>query len=108
MGHPDWSKAEIKVFSIYDSDRLKEKQDRIMNMIRSGRLPISERNINLIENLENKPFKEIINQTSAEADLTILGFTDNDIKTKGADTFNRYDQLSTILFVNADKSKKIS
>ena len=108
LGHPDWAKAEIKVFSIYDSDRLKEKQDRIMNMIRSGRLPISEHNINLIENLENKSYKEIINQTSAEADLTILGFTDYDIKTKGADTFDRYNQLNTILFVNADKIKKIN
>jgi len=108
LGHPDWKKAEIKVFSIYDSERLKEKQDRILNMIRSGRLPISERNINLIENLENKSYKEIINQTSSEADLTILGFTDQDIKTRGADTFDKYEHLSTILFVNADKSKKIS
>ena len=108
LGHPDWKKAEIKVFSIYDSDRLKEKQDRIMNMIRTGRLPISEHNINLIENLENKSFKEIINQTSFEADLTILGFTDRDIQTRGADTFARYDQLGTILFVNAHQSKSIS
>jgi amino acid transporter len=108
LGHPDWKNAEIKVFSIYDSRKLKEKQGRILNMIRSGRLPISERNINLIENLENRSYKEIINETSAQADLTILGFSDDDIENKGTEIFARYDEMGAILFVNAQKSKKIN
>ena len=108
LGHPDWKKAEIKVFSIYDSRKFKEKQGRILNMISSGRLPISKRNINLIENLENRSYKEIINETSAEADLTILGFTDTDIENKGPETFDRYEKMGAILFVNAHKSKTIN
>lgn len=108
LGHPDWKRAEIKVFSIYDSRKLKEKQGRILNMIRSGRLPISERNINLIENLENRSYKDIINETSAEADLTVLGFSDDDIESKGPEIFARYEKMGAILFVNAQKSKIIS
>jgi hypothetical protein len=108
LGHPDWKKAEIKVFSIYDSRKLKEKQGRILKMIHSGRLPISKRNINLIENLENRSYRDIINETSAEADLTVLGFSDDDIESRGTEIFARYEEMGAILFVNAQKSKIIS
>ena len=107
IGHPDWKKAEIKVFSIYDTNQLRTKQNKIKDLIKAGRLPISKNNIRLIENLDQKPYKTIINKTSAEADLVILGFTDDDIERKGKTTFESYDQLNTILFVNADQDKEI-
>jgi amino acid transporter len=108
LGHPNWGKAEIKVFSIYESDALSEKQDRLINMIRSGRLPISERNINLIENKERYSYKSIINTTSAESDLTLIGFTGKEIEEQGEETFYGYNELGTILFVNANQSKTIN
>jgi amino acid transporter len=108
IGHPDWQEAEIKVFSIYNSHRLKQKQERIQNMIKSGRLPIAPQNIELIENLDDRPFKDIINEKSAEADLSIIGFTDSDIEDQDSDTFESYEKLGTVLFVNASDTKEIN
>lgn len=108
MGHPDWSEAEIKVFSIYNSRKLKQKQERIQNMIKTGRLPISPQNIELIENLDAKPYKEIINERSADADLSIIGFTDSDIENQKSETFESFGKLGSILFVNASDTKDIN
>lgn len=108
LGHPDWQEAEIKVLSIYNSRSLKHKQERIQEMIRSGRLPIAPQNIELIENLDDKPFKEIINERSRDADLSIIGFTDSDIEDKDSNTFESYDKLGTVLFVNASDTKEIN
>ena len=77
-------------------------------MISSGRLPISKQNIELIENLDGRPFKEIINERSSEADLSIIGFTDSDIENKNSETFESYDKLGTVLFVNASDTKDIN
>jgi len=108
LGHPDWKEAHIKVLSIYNSKRLKHKQERIQEMIRSGRLPIAPQNIELIENLNDRPFKDIINERSNEADLSIIGFTDSDIEDKNSDIFESYDNLGTVLFVNAADTKDIN
>jgi amino acid transporter len=108
LGHPDWKEAHIKVFSIYNSKRLKHKQERIQDMIKSGRLPISPQNIELIENLNDRPFNDIINEKSCEADLAIIGFTDKDIEDQNASTFETFDKLGTVLFVNASDTKDIN
>jgi hypothetical protein len=108
LGHPDWEDAEIKVLSIYNSHRLKHKQERIQEMILSGRLPFAPQNIELIENLDERPFKDIINERSSEADLSIIGFTDSDITDKNSTTFESYDNLGTVLFVNASDAKDIN
>jgi hypothetical protein len=108
LGHPDWKEAHIKVFSIYNSKRLKHKQERIQDMIKSGRLPISPQNIELIENLNDRPFNDIINEKSCEADLAIIGFTDSDIEDQNSSTFETFDKLGTVLFVNASDTKDIN
>jgi hypothetical protein len=108
LGHPDWKDAHIKVLSIYNSKRLKYKQEKIQNMIKSGRLPIAPQNIELIENLDDRPFKDIINERSNEADLSIIGFTDSDIEDQNSSTFESYDNLGTVLFVNASETKDIN
>ena len=108
LGHPDWQEAQIKVFSIYNSHKYKQKQQRIQEMIKSGRLPIAPQNIELIENLNDRPFKDIINEKSAEADLAIIGFTDSDIEEQKSAAFEIYDKLGTVLFVNASNTKVIN
>jgi len=108
LGHPDWEDAQIKVFSIYNSHKFKQKQERIQEMIKSGRLPIAPQNIELVENLDDRPFKDIINERSAESDLAIIGFTDADVEEQKSDAFDVYDKLGTVLFVNASNTKTIN
>lgn len=107
MGHPDWKNAEIKIFSLYRTGELEEKEEKLNILIKSGRLPISPNNINLIEERNDKDFRMVINQRSEDADLTIIGFDDPDIEDLGEATFDGYDNLGNILFVNAAEEKEI-
>lgn len=80
MGHPDWKKAEIKIFSLYRHGELEDKEQRLLSLIKAGRLPISPNNVNLIEEGEDKNYKEVINSKSQDSDLTIIGFNDPDLE----------------------------
>jgi len=42
-----------------------------------------------------------------DADLTIIGFRHEKIKTEGGKLFKGYDRLGNILFVNSNKEKEI-
>lgn len=107
LGHPDWKNAEIKIFSIFKKKELKEKREALNNLIKTGRLPISQNNIQIITSDQEANYKDIINKHSVDADLTVIGFNDQDIHNKGIETFNQFDDLGDILFVNASELKEI-
>jgi solute carrier family 12 sodium/potassium/chloride transporter 2 len=108
LGHPDWKKGIIKIFAIYDESEMERKRDQIKELIRSGRLPISFKNINLIPmNRDTNNVKETISKTSMDADLTIIGFRGENLKTTGNRLFTGYDNLGNILFVSSNKEKEI-
>jgi len=108
LGHPDWKNAIIKIFAIYEEEEMSRKRSDIKDLIMTGRLPISFKNINLIPlNQENQDVKETISTTSIDADLTIIGFRSEKIKTEGNAVFTGYDKLGNILFVSSNKEKVI-
>ncbi|MEZ4938849.1 MAG: amino acid permease [Crocinitomicaceae bacterium] len=107
LGHPDWNKAEIKIHSIYDIDDFESKKERLQTLITEGRLPISSNNIEMIQQGEGETPKDIINRTSTDSDLTIIGFDDPDIYKEGKKVFEGYPELGNILFVNAFEVKEI-
>jgi len=108
LGHPDWKKGFIKIFAIYDESEMERKRDQIKELIQTGRLPISFKNINLIPlNQDSSNVKETISKTSIDADLTIIGFRGEKIKTEGNRLFTGYDNLGNILFVSSNKEKEI-
>ena len=106
MGHPEWSKGIIKIFALYPKKILETQRDKLVALIRSGRLPISPGNVELIPQEENQDYKAIIEQKSIDADLTIIGFRDKDI-IQGISLFQGFGDIGNILFVNADKQKEI-
>ena len=107
LGHPDWKEAEIKIFSLYDEDELVSKKDRLESLVETGRLPISMNNIELIRQEKGSDYKQMINEYSEDADLTVIGFDDEDIEAQGIELFEGYDNLGNILFVNAHDYKKL-
>ncbi|MCF8226761.1 MAG: hypothetical protein K9J30_12860 [Bacteroidales bacterium] len=109
LGHPDWKKGTIKIFSLYEGDdELHNKKDQIKELIKTGRLPISFSNIKLIPmDQDADTVKAKISNISSEADLTIIGFQSEKIKTKGNKVFTGYDRLGNILFVSSNKEKEI-
>ncbi|MCP4457170.1 MAG: amino acid permease [Cytophagales bacterium] len=107
MGHPEWKKAQIKIFAIFPEESVKEQRHKLLALAREGRLPISTNNIKVIAQTEGKGNKEIIEEVSRSADLTIIGFRMEAIKQKGQQVFEGYADVGNILFVNAQKEKEI-
>ena len=73
----------------------------------TSELPISTSNIELIPRRVDSNVKDIINNHSQDADLTIVGFKRGQDGDVPITTFSGYDKLSNILFVNATKEKAI-
>lgn len=107
LGHPEWKRSDITIFSIYDEGDLEDKEQRLSQLIKSGRLPISPNNINLIKQEANESYRDIINEHSIDADLTVVGFNDEDIDSDGVDAFHGFDEIGNILFVNAVGAKDL-
>lgn len=106
QGHPDWKKGMIKIFAIYPGDELENQKEKLLALIKSGRLPISPSNIELINaNYANK--KQVIMKKSIDADLSILGFNHEDVEEEGADLFTGFEDMGNILFVSSFKEIKI-
>lgn len=107
-GHSDWKKAKIKIFAIFPESQMDEENERLLNLIEEGRLPISTRNIEIIAKKEGKSNREIIQEKSQSSDLTIIGFKTEEVKQSGKEVFEGYDGLGNILFVNSIQEKEIA
>lgn len=107
LGHPDWKDAEIKIFAAVDSSNLESEKEYLIELTTTGRLPISPNNIIVIPIDDTTDKVELINETSKLADLTILGFHESSIKSKGVDIFNLYEKIGNVLFVNTQSGKQI-
>lgn len=106
-GHPDWRKGQISIFEICQKDKLIETKTKLLELVKSGRLPISPKNIEIIQINEDTNIKEIINKRSALAALTFIGYRSEQIKHKKETLFEGYDQLGDVLFVNSCEKKSI-
>jgi len=106
QGHPDWKKGTIKIFAMYPEDQLDNQKEKLLGLIKSGRLPISPSNVQLINaNYANK--KQVIMKNSIDADLSILGFNHEDVEKEGAELFTGFEDMGNILFVSSYKEKNI-
>ncbi|WP_320020084.1 amino acid permease [Labilibaculum manganireducens] len=106
-GHSDWKKADIKIFNICKKEQAEETRKQLDDLVVSGRLPITTSNIEIIHEQENVSSKEVINQRSADAGITIIGFRGESLKHEKAELFKGYDKLGNILFINANSRKLI-
>jgi len=107
LGHKNWKNATIKIFSIYAEGTIENQKERLLELIQVGRLPISPSNINLIERSETHDIKSIINEQSAIADFTLIGFDEKVLEKEGTSYFEGYNKLGNILFVNSMNKKEI-
>lgn len=107
LGHPEWRKGTIKIFALYPEENLKEQKSQLTSLVNSGRLPISGKNIEMIPKPEEVDEKEVINDKSKDADLTLIGFRSELLKKQGLDIFNGYDKIGDVLFMNTDQQKEI-
>jgi hypothetical protein len=106
-GHPDWKKSSIKVFSTCKPGQSGETEAALSELISSGRLPITENNIEIIEVTHGRSVKSLINERSATAALVMTGFRPEMLRQKGETILGGYDEAGTILFVNSQYQKEI-
>jgi amino acid transporter len=100
-GHRKWRKARFQINAIYPIGEIKERRAELRERIRSGRIPISVKNINIIAQKEGVTPKQIINEHSKTSDLTIIGFSSRAATKHPETVFDGYDELGNILFINA-------
>lgn len=108
MGHPDWQNGIIKLFAIYPQEEIEVQRSKLLEMIQSGRLPISANNIDIISMQDSGNPKDVIAQKSRDADLTIVGFREEILKHDGKEMFKGFDAIGNVLFVNARREKAIN
>ncbi len=106
LGHPDWKKAQIKIFALYPEELMEEKRKELMDLIKAGRLPISPSNISMVA-FESENRKNVIMKYSADADLTLIGFTSEMLKNI-EELSEGYQDLGNILFVSSNRAKTIN
>jgi solute carrier family 12 sodium/potassium/chloride transporter 2 len=107
LGHPEWKEGIIKIFALYLPEEADQKKNELSELIREGRLPISLGNISLVSADANKNTREVICERSVDADLTIIGFRNEQLKTVGYRLYTGYENLGNVLFVSANKKKEI-
>lgn len=106
-GHPDWRKGQIQIFNICRPDEVEKTKKAMDELVLSGRLPISGKNIRLLIQEQNVSTKAIINENSAIAGLTLIGIREELVKKEKEKLFEGYDELGTILFVHSKDQKPI-
>ena len=108
LGHPDWKKGTISIFSIFREDEREELESRLHTLIQEGRLAISPNNIQLIAQDQGGERYGAINHYSADADLTLIGFQDEDVTKGDHSLFTKFSGSGNVLFVNASNQHHIT
>jgi hypothetical protein len=107
LGHPDWKKSTIMIFDVCEESDEKAVRKRLEKLVQTGRLPISEHNIEIVKQPKDSSVKAIINEKSADAALTIVGLRTEAVKHDKEKVFAGYDRLGSMLFVNSHDEKEI-
>jgi amino acid transporter len=107
LGHPDWKKQEIKIFDICMETNVEKVREKLLELISTGRLPIMEQNINIIQRQEHVSAKSLINEQSKDAGLVMVGFRAEQLKHDEKELFEGYTDIGNVLFVNSFREKEI-
>ncbi len=107
LGHKDWRRGIIKLFAVIPEKNMDDQRASLLELIKSGRLPIAANNVRVIAQTPEMNTSDIIMENSAEADLTIIGFRAEAVKARGNSLFLNYQTLGNILFVNSVHEKEI-
>jgi len=99
--HPDWRGAELRVFDVVPEAEREQRTAELHALVRSGRLPIAERNIDVIALGNGLGRRELINERSRDADFTLVGLRREAVRRKGVEAFEGYGEIGNVGFVIA-------
>jgi hypothetical protein len=101
LGHPDWKRGNIKIFDVCKPEELEETEKKIKELMVSGRLPVTSKNIEMIVEPTDISVKQLVNKYSANAGMTLIGFREETLNHEKEKLFQGYDDMGDILFVNS-------
>jgi len=99
--HPNWKGAELRVYDVVPAAELETRSTELHELVRSGRLPISARNVEVISLDSGLTRKELICERSRDADFTLVGMRRESVRRRGAEAFLGYDEIGNVGFVIA-------
>ncbi len=106
VGHPDWRRAEIRLFACSEATSeatdAEREADRLSTLMKEGRLPISMHNVTSVSYSSQKALEEEVAHRSSQSDLVVVGLTGEDLYSeKLAQTLRSYKGTNDVLFVHA-------
>ena len=107
QGHPAWRRSEIRIFDVCKKENEAETRKNMDELVRTGRLPITSKNIQILTEQLGTNTRSLIAENSGQAGLTIVGFHSELLKHEGAQLFEGYSGVGNILFVNSHSQKTI-
>ncbi|MCK5774228.1 MAG: amino acid permease [Thermoplasmata archaeon] len=108
MEHEDWKDAKVIIHTLFSKGKKAALAKRVKDLIAEGRLPISQRAVRIRTYENEEEIADIIHRYSRRADLTMIGFTQEQIEASGSEIFTRYDDLRDTLFVQANQDLMIT
>ncbi len=108
VGHRDWQDAVIEIFAAFPQEEVEAQREKLLEMVTSGRLPISQKNLRIFPTDDRVDFGRLVEEHSARADLVVFGFTESRLREKGPELFRRHAGLRDVLFVSAEQEILIS
>jgi hypothetical protein len=106
--HPEMRRAQLNVFEITFEDDVETTRKKLLELIQTGRLPISQRNVEILRPDEETDIHSLVEEYSAEAALTIIGFHSEQVRHDGEKVFKGYESIGDTLFVNAREKQEIN
>ena len=104
--HPDWKNSDIHIYMVSKKEDIEISKLQLSELIIRGRLPITLKNIKILEEKPDVSVKQMMNIYSANAGLVIAGFRGDHLKHSGRQAFEGYE-IDCMLFVNSHDEKTI-
>jgi len=101
VGHKDWRRAEISIFAAFPPDQVVEQRGRFEAMMEAGRIPIRKENVRFFSVVDGQAYHSLVEGSSAQADLVVLGVTLDRLADKREYLLTRYPTFGEVLFVAA-------
>ncbi len=101
LGHPDWHPAQLRVFVAAPDMDVEQQRRRMRELISSGRIPVSEKNLRFIPGVDGDERELLIAELSADADLVVLGLDVDALREQPTEVLARCGGLNDVLMVAA-------
>ena len=99
--HPNWRGADLMVFDIVPEADREARKAELRGLMRSGRLPIAERNVKVVSLRNGQSRRDLICELSLDADFTLVGLRREVVRRLGGESFLGYDTIGNVGFVIA-------